>query len=681
MRKSCLFLVPLLFFAVSCGFELPLNEMSSAKVSLSKAKSVDAEKFASDEYSAASDFLMKSHEAIRDEKAEDAKANAVKAKTSADQAYEKALPLWSESYLAEAKKSVDEMKSSGSEKFAPQEHDSVIKLLEDAEKDYSDKNYFESKDKSVQVKALADKTKFSVLSAINSKRGSLKDRLNSLKASLSDLESDGASRLFPEKTESANTKISSADSNINETKFDDADKDLSEAEAVVNELKISLGGKKKNASDKIAAVENELAELKKSADKDVAKPESLLADAKKFNAEKDYDSAIVKCDEALSEIDRLKTETAKVEVEEKAVEEAVAEKVKDDDGFPKEYVVKYDRKKRDCLWRIAGNYYDKQYDMWPLIYMANRDKIKDPDLIFPGQKLIIPSPDLYYKKKDEAGKTADEVSTDVDNKNSSGVESNDPEGAENNATEAADSKDSSINESVTDESGEIDKTTTETDGQKIDQDSSKNESVESENNTSITNEADVNDSDGKKKAVKSGVSTKTSQAEKIKSGKAKEKTAGNNRTSVKKASENKDSKNADLNNKKPVQTKNSSTKNTKASSEVKKEDKASRTESAKTVSRDSAKEKNKTVSDSNDKKSDKEKAASSDAKTADAKSSDTKAVSDDSDEALFNAINKYEKDPVEKDKTAEKKEMSSTEDKQLKKPDSTFDIITEHSGK
>ena len=29
--------------------------------------------------------------------------------------------------------------------------------------------------------------------------------------------------------------------------------------------------------------------------------------------------------------------------------------------------------------------------MWPVIYMANKDKIKDPDLIFPGQKLQIPA--------------------------------------------------------------------------------------------------------------------------------------------------------------------------------------------------------------------------------------------------------------------------------------------------
>ena len=43
-------------------------------------------------------------------------------------------------------------------------------------------------------------------------------------------------------------------------------------------------------------------------------------------------------------------------------------------------------KKGECLWTIAS--YKEIYNdpfMWPLIYKANKDKIKDPDLIFPGQ--------------------------------------------------------------------------------------------------------------------------------------------------------------------------------------------------------------------------------------------------------------------------------------------------------
>ena len=44
----------------------------------------------------------------------------------------------------------------------------------------------------------------------------------------------------------------------------------------------------------------------------------------------------------------------------------------------------------DNLWDISGksDIYGDSYQ-WPLIYKANRDQIKDPDLIFPGQNLEI----------------------------------------------------------------------------------------------------------------------------------------------------------------------------------------------------------------------------------------------------------------------------------------------------
>jgi len=45
----------------------------------------------------------------------------------------------------------------------------------------------------------------------------------------------------------------------------------------------------------------------------------------------------------------------------------------------------------DCLWRIAGK--DKVYDdpfQWTRLYSANREQIKDPDLIYPDQRLTVP---------------------------------------------------------------------------------------------------------------------------------------------------------------------------------------------------------------------------------------------------------------------------------------------------
>lgn len=57
----------------------------------------------------------------------------------------------------------------------------------------------------------------------------------------------------------------------------------------------------------------------------------------------------------------------------------------------KTYTVRLIPERRDCLWRIAGYpfIYNNPF-LWPLIWIANLDIITNPDLIFPGQILIIP---------------------------------------------------------------------------------------------------------------------------------------------------------------------------------------------------------------------------------------------------------------------------------------------------
>jgi nucleoid-associated protein YgaU len=46
--------------------------------------------------------------------------------------------------------------------------------------------------------------------------------------------------------------------------------------------------------------------------------------------------------------------------------------------------------KGDSLWKIAKHHYGDG-EKWRKIYEANRDLIKDPDLIHPGQRLRIPN--------------------------------------------------------------------------------------------------------------------------------------------------------------------------------------------------------------------------------------------------------------------------------------------------
>lgn len=58
-------------------------------------------------------------------------------------------------------------------------------------------------------------------------------------------------------------------------------------------------------------------------------------------------------------------------------------------GTPPPATREYTVKSGDSLSKIAKQYYGDAAD-WKKIHEANKDKIKDPDMIFPGQKIIIP---------------------------------------------------------------------------------------------------------------------------------------------------------------------------------------------------------------------------------------------------------------------------------------------------
>jgi len=62
----------------------------------------------------------------------------------------------------------------------------------------------------------------------------------------------------------------------------------------------------------------------------------------------------------------------------------------------------YKVRKGDSLWRISGyrNIYNDPFQ-WKKIYEANRDKIEDADVIYPGQRLIVPPKSFHEVLKSE----------------------------------------------------------------------------------------------------------------------------------------------------------------------------------------------------------------------------------------------------------------------------------------
>jgi nucleoid-associated protein YgaU len=147
---------------------------------------------------------------------------------------------------------------------------------------------------------------------------------------------------------------------------------------------------------------------KAAADKAIAKAKDKMAWADKVNAKalypeaygkaseyydgsladydgEDYPSATDKARSVIDTLDGLATLIA--------AKASVA--VKQDLALPAIYVVRLIPERRDCLWRIAE--YPFIYNnptKWPVIYEANKKTFRDPgnpNLIFPGQKLKIPS--------------------------------------------------------------------------------------------------------------------------------------------------------------------------------------------------------------------------------------------------------------------------------------------------
>ncbi len=74
-----------------------------------------------------------------------------------------------------------------------------------------------------------------------------------------------------------------------------------------------------------------------------------------------------------------------------AIAQQVQGEIADPGAMPRPYPTNHIVIKGETLWWIAE--YKQVYDdpfQWPLIYKANRNQIKDPDLIFPDQNFEIP---------------------------------------------------------------------------------------------------------------------------------------------------------------------------------------------------------------------------------------------------------------------------------------------------
>ena len=183
------------------------------------------------------------------------------------------------------------------------------------------------------------------------------------------------------KRDDLKSKLTSAQNEVANLKKQDADK-TDALKKCSDELASLLGTQEGPFVALLEKVENQTNEL------------SRLSNQELWSRRADVDSVQSWLDMAkkspLSGLDkyakRIQDDQAKIDALKNTIQTTLAAS-----QAAKTYTVGTWARDRDCLWNIAKKpkIYDNAF-LWPKIWQGNRDQIKNPDVIYKGQKLRIP---------------------------------------------------------------------------------------------------------------------------------------------------------------------------------------------------------------------------------------------------------------------------------------------------
>jgi len=400
--------IPLLFAA--CGDPLPIDEMASARKAISKALSIRADKYAAEEINAATAKLYESHDFVKDDDMKKAASSAVEAERLARSAYDKSCPLLAKDTIDIAEQSFADATEANAAETAEQEYMEAGTSLDAAKNSYENGNY-----ETAYVQALAAdrKAKEARMVALG-KKDILKDSIDEVRITLQKAREYGADQYAPE-----NVRI--------------AEENLLVAEDAYADLKLKRGFAAVELA-KINADEAYVASVKETAREEMTRARAVIEKAERVNAGKPESDELAAAREAYRNAETMYEEGRYREAIEYSKESSLLSNIvvatvaagdqkrdkyddndedidKDNEDVDKDkkedivinltdddidkgkdyflYTVVYKEKLKDCLWRIAGKYY-KDPHKWRIIYNANKDKIKNPDLIYPGWIIKVP---------------------------------------------------------------------------------------------------------------------------------------------------------------------------------------------------------------------------------------------------------------------------------------------------
>ncbi|PJZ52016.1 lipoprotein LipL71 [Leptospira adleri] len=455
-KISSAFIILLTGVLIACGAELPIQELSDAKNSITRAKSAGAEKYAPAELEEARKSLLNAHQKASEEDLAETKKSAEYARAKALDASEKSFPSSVDDARKESSASIDSADEAFAVQLASEPYNSAVQLRKEGDtlRETADRTlesypresgddaklrtrlaafdqYEASRQKYADSKKAADESKVLALS----QKQQLIDSLADIEKNLSDADKYAEGK-DPEVAETRN-RLDSAKAKIEEGKIKDGYVEVDDirkksGELVAKNIKAYAEKQKELAKQSIASATTKLASFDKTkvnasrdfqvsyqrAEENLKAAEESRVSAEDLYSSEKYEDSIARSEEAIR-LSRIVVDQS-AELAERMERKTSGDKIanrdtktgKDgkndktettegknssskmgEDGLPegwKRYVV---RKKvpADCLWRIAK---DKRHygtsKLWKRIYEANRGKIKNPNLIFPKQVLLIP---------------------------------------------------------------------------------------------------------------------------------------------------------------------------------------------------------------------------------------------------------------------------------------------------
>lgn len=387
---------------IACGELIPSKEMTAAKQSITKSMTVKADKYAPDELEAAKVALFKSHDYITENKLEEAKKSAEESKVKGDEAYNKAVVLLAQDTIAAADKSLAEADEVYAQQLAEPQFTEATKIIQNSRELFEAKNYYEAYLRAEQGDKAAQNAKEIALG----KKDTLADSIKEVEIMIVEAKRYNAEEYFPDKYQTVIENARLAATSLDENKLKVGFSAVQVAKLNADEL--YLASLKKYTEDNITSAEMMLEEAGKAPGATIAVEEYNAAKEALANARKLYDDGrYVEALNQLQEVRRLSfvvvntkqpepvieekpvvTEPVTPVIEEKPVVVETKPVVEEEKDYTI-YKVKYNPEKRDCLWRIAGKFYNNPRQ-WKEIYQANKDRIKNPNLLQPGWELKVP---------------------------------------------------------------------------------------------------------------------------------------------------------------------------------------------------------------------------------------------------------------------------------------------------